>query len=87
MKPKTPVIETDEMRSEYDFDFSKGEKGRYFKRLLKEGSNNIVLEPDIAKAFPNSAAVNDALRSLLTLVQTTSSLTSRPGKPRSKRTG
>jgi hypothetical protein len=75
MKSKTPAPETDDLRPEYDFDFSKGERGRYFKRLRKEGSNNIVLEPDIAKAFPNSAAVNDALRSLLTLVHSTTSLT------------
>ncbi len=61
MKSKTPAPETDDLRPEYNFDFSKGERGRYFKHLLKEGSNNIVLEPDIAKAFPNSAAVNDAL--------------------------
>jgi len=77
MKSKTPAPETDDLRPEYNFDFSKGERGRYFKRLLKEGSNNIVLEPDIAKAFPNSAAVNDALRSLLTLVHSTTSLTRR----------
>ena len=84
MKPKPPVPEVDDMRPEYDFDFSKGERGRYFKRLQKEGSNNIVLEPDIAKAFPNSAAVNDALRSLLSLVHSTSSLTSRPTRTRTK---
>ncbi len=64
MKPTTPA-EDDDLRPEYDFDFSKGERGRYFKRLLKEGSNIAVLEPDIAKAFPDSASVNKALRSLL----------------------
>jgi hypothetical protein len=41
MKSKTPAPETDDLRPEYDFDFSKGERGRYFKRLQKEGSNNI----------------------------------------------
>lgn len=68
MKPKTPEL-VDDLRLEYDFDFSKGERGRYYKRLLKEGSNNVVLEPDVAKAFPNSAAVNDALRAVIELVR------------------
>ena len=72
MKPKTPDL-GDDLRPEYDFDFSKGERGRYFKRLLREGSNNVVLEPDVAKAFPDSAAVNDALRAVLELVRSTPS--------------
>ena len=58
MKPK--VSTASEMRVEYDF--SKGVRGKYHKRLLKEGSNVVVLDPDVAKAFPDSAAVNDALR-------------------------
>ncbi|HLF38987.1 MAG TPA: hypothetical protein VI545_04830 [Burkholderiales bacterium] len=55
----------DELRPEYDFDYSKAVRGKYYRRLLKEGSNVVVLEPDVAKAFPNSDAVNDALRSML----------------------
>jgi hypothetical protein len=54
-----------QMRAEYDFDYSKAVRGKYYKRLLKEGSNVVVLDRDIAKAFPNSAAVNKALRSVL----------------------
>jgi hypothetical protein len=57
--------ETDDLRPEYDFDYSKAVRGKYYKRLLKEGSNVVVLERDIAKAFPNSAAVNAALRSVI----------------------
>jgi hypothetical protein len=53
------------MRAEYDFDYSKAARGRYYKRLLKEGSNVVVLDRDIAKAFPDSASVNKALRSVL----------------------
>lgn len=64
MKPRLPA-EDDDLRPEYDFDFSKGERGRYFKRLLKEGGNIAVLEPDVAKAFPDSASVNKALRALV----------------------
>lgn len=58
---KTQIID-DDLRPEYDFDYAKAVRGKYVKRLLKEGANVIVLEPDIAKSFPNSAAVNDALR-------------------------
>ena len=72
MKRKTPDLD-DDLRPEYDFDFSKGERGRYYKRLLKEGSNIVVLEPDVAKAFPDSAAVNNALRSLVDLARVSTS--------------
>ena len=61
MKPKP----TDDLRPEYNFDYSKAVRGKYYKRLLKEGSNVVVLERDVAKAFPDSASVNEALRSIL----------------------
>lgn len=64
MRPKAKDV-ADELRPEYDFDYSKAVRGKYYRRLLKEGSNVVVLEPDVAKAFPNSDAVNDALRSVL----------------------
>ena len=60
---KTPRNgDKDTMRSEYDF--SKGARGKYAKRYA-EGSNVVVLDPDLLKAFPNSAAVNRALRALV----------------------
>ncbi|HJR76916.1 MAG TPA: hypothetical protein VJ805_08075 [Nitrospiraceae bacterium] len=58
-----------ELRAEYRFDYSKAVRGKYFQRLLKEGANVVVLEPDIARAFQDSAAVNDALRALLSVVR------------------
>ena len=64
MKPKVHYVSED-LRSEYNFDYSKVVRGKYYKRILKEGANVVVLEPDVAKAFPNSAAVNDALRVVL----------------------
>ena len=64
-----------DLRPEYAFDYSKAVRGKYFKHLLEEGANVVVLEPDIAKAFTNSAAVNDALRSLLDLTRSTQRLT------------
>jgi len=54
------------MRAKYDFAYSKAERGRYYKRLLKQGANLVVLDRDVAKEFPDSASVNKALRSLLT---------------------
>jgi hypothetical protein len=45
------------MRSEYDF--SKGVRGKYAKRF-QEGTNIVVLAPEVAEMFPDSAAVNDA---------------------------
>src|SRR5262245_27693792 len=58
--------EHDELRPEYDFASMKGGvRGKYAARLRK-GSNLVLLEPDIAKAFPSAAAVNEALRGVLT---------------------
>ncbi len=53
--------EADEMAPEYDF--SGGVRGKYAKRY-HQGSNIVVLDPDVAERFPNSEAVNQALRSL-----------------------
>ena len=50
------------------YDFSKGIRGKYVQRLA-EGSNIIVLAPDLAEIFPDSAAVNDALRALADIAQ------------------
>ena len=64
-------------RAEYDFDYSKAVRGKYYRRLLKEGANVVVLDPDVAKAFRSSAAVNETLRSLLKMSEATRRLTSR----------
>ena len=53
------------MRAEYRFDYSKAERGKYYKRLLKGASNVVVLDRDVAREFPDSASVNRALRSVL----------------------
>ena len=75
---------SDEMRPEYSFDYSKAVRGKYYKRILKEGSNVVVLEPDIAKAFPTSAAVNDALRVVLQAARAVRRLTNRSTRTRTK---
>jgi hypothetical protein len=79
MKSRATNI-ADDLRPEYHFDYSKAVRGKYFKRLLEEGANVVVLEPDIAKAFANSSAVNDALRSLLHLTRSTQRLTRRASR-------
>ena len=73
------TVSSEDMRAEYDFDYSKAVRGKYYRRLLKEGANVVVLDPDVAKAFRNSAAVNEALRSLLRMSEATRRLTSRSG--------
>jgi len=56
---------SDDLRSEYDFASMKGGvRGKYVKRL-REGSNIVLLEPEVSKAFPTEDAVNQALRGLL----------------------
>ncbi len=67
----------DEMRPEYDFDYSTAVRGKYYRRLLKEGAHVVVLEPDVARAFRSSAAVNEALRSLFEVSESTRRLTTR----------
>jgi hypothetical protein len=51
-----------QMRNEYDF--SQGERGRYARRYA-QGTNIVVLEPDVAKMFPNSKVVNVLLRGII----------------------
>ena len=53
----------DEMRDEYDFS-SSGVVGKYYERYL-EGTNVVLLDPDVAQAFPDSESVNRILRRVL----------------------
>ena len=79
---------SDELRPEYDFDYSKAVRGKYYRRLLDEGSNVVILDPDISKAFRDSSAVNKALRSLLELTRSTDRLTKRSsGRAKKLRVG
>jgi len=52
------------MRPEYDF--SGGVRGKYVEQY-RQGTNVVVVEPELAKAFPDSKSVNDALRALLAI--------------------
>jgi hypothetical protein len=72
MKKAKP--EVDELRSEYKrSDFGKFVRGKYARRAAS-ATNVVLLEPAIAKAFPNDRAVNDALRLLLDVRDATSRL-------------
>ena len=58
--------EAAEMLDEYDF--SQGVVGKYAKQYA-EGTNIVLLDPDMAKVFPNSEAVNQALRAIAQIIQ------------------
>jgi hypothetical protein len=62
----------------------KGVRGKYFKQFA-QGSNVVVLQPEILKAFPSSAAVNKALANMLASAQETQGLTSRSSRTARKR--
>ena len=61
MKKSNHGAHSKPMRDEYDF--STGVRGKYAARFA-HGSNVVVLDPDVARAFPDSEAVNSALRAL-----------------------
>lgn len=66
---KASSTEQDTMRAEYQReDLGKGVRGKYSKQH-SEGTNLVLLQPDIAKVFPTPAAVNEALRSLMQVAQ------------------
>ena len=61
MSSEKDKVREPEMRDEYDF--SEGVRGKYASRFA-EGSNVIVLDPDVAEVFGDAEAVNEALRLL-----------------------
>ncbi len=74
----------DEMRAEYRReDLGKGFRGKYFERVAK-GTNLVLLNDKVAKAFPTAEAVNEALLSLLALTEQTARLTGR-SKPTARK--
>ena len=62
---KVESEEEDDLQPEYDFSqMQGGVRGKYVERY-RQGTNLVLLDPDIAVAFPDAKAVNDALRLLL----------------------
>ncbi len=78
----------DELRPQYRrSDFGNLVRGKYAARVAAE-TNVVVLEPEVAAAFPNAKAVNDALRGLLDVAATTARLTRRStGRAKQRRAG
>ena len=59
----------DELQPEYDFSKMKGGvRGKYVERY-QAGTNLVLLDPDVAQAFPTSDSINDALRLLMQIAQ------------------
>jgi hypothetical protein len=67
-KPARPT--SDEMRAEYDFDYSKAKPNRFASRVDKSRLV-VALDPDVSEVFTTPEAVNKALRALIDVVPTT----------------
>lgn len=68
MKKEVDELE-DELRPEYDFSkMAGGVRGKYVGRY-RAGTNLVLLDPDVAQAFPTDVSVNQALRLLLQIAQ------------------
>lgn len=64
MKKKTKALK-DDLRPEYDLSALKGGvRGKYLRRY-REGTNLVLLTPEVAKVFPDDESVNEALRLLI----------------------
>jgi hypothetical protein len=66
MSQESKPSKTEEMRAEYDI--RGGVRGKYYERY-REGTNVVLLEPDVAAVFRNSQSVNQALRMLIDLAR------------------
>ena len=78
MKKRQNIEFDDELREEYDFkELLKGAvRGKYAERY-RAGTNLVLLEADVAQAFPSPEAVNEALRLVMQLQKVT---THKPGR-------
>ena len=54
----------DEMKGEYDFDYSKAKPNRFAGRIASD-QTVVLLDPEVSKVFPDSESVNAALRELI----------------------
>ena len=70
MRAKSKGEKVDELRPEYDLArlLRNGVQGKYADRY-REGTNLVLLAPDVAKAFPTEEAVNEALRLVIQLTK------------------
>lgn len=69
MKKNSAHRRTDDLRPEYDVSlFKRGVRGKYYQQAMA-GTNLVLIEPDLAEVFPDTAAVNRALRLLVQTAQ------------------
>ena len=77
MNPENDRIDEDEMRPEYDL--RGGIRGKYYKQYM-EGTNVVLLDPDVAAVFRDSESVNQALRVLIKAASQLEQATSAKGE-------
>jgi hypothetical protein len=79
------VKATDELRPEYKpEDLGVGVRGKYYEEYCK-GTNLVLLSPDVAEVFSTEEAVNEALRSLISLAEKSTGRTKRTtGSPKKR---
>jgi hypothetical protein len=66
---KAKPAKQDTLRPEYrKEDLGPGVRGKYLKQHM-QGTNLVLLQPDVAKAFPTQAAVNEALLGLIRVAE------------------
>jgi hypothetical protein len=79
------MAKKDEMRAEYvREDLGEGIRGKYYEQY-REGTNLILLDPDVAAAFPTSESVNEALRSLIEVAKRSTGVRKQSGRATKKR--
>ncbi len=85
MRRKSAKKINDDLRPEYDLSQLKGGvRGKYYKRAMS-GTNLVLIEPDLVKAFPDTDSVNRTLRHLLDAVGPTATPSRRPRSMPNKR--
>jgi hypothetical protein len=73
MKKESARKKDDSLRPEYDLSRLKnGKRGKYYRRAA-EGTNLVLIDPDLANLFPDSEAVNGALRIIARAAQSATS--------------
>ena len=64
-KRKVGIRRVDDMKAEYDFDYSKAKRNRFAGRIATD-QTVVLLDPEVSKVFTDSESVNAALRALIT---------------------
>ncbi len=71
MKPNQHTEDNDEMREEYDFSSMKGGVRGKYAGAFEKTAVTVLLDSDVAKVFPDSQSVNEALRTLARVLSKT----------------